>query len=264
MPLYDAPAAGWSGVQGPTDVIGMLTRPVAPAVTWTLYAVLMASLVLFVAGVRARFAATVHFLLYAYFYHVQMYSLNASLDRMLLQVSLLLCFARSDEVISLRARWRRRRGLPLRERVPFWTGRLIGVQGMFVYLGTGLHKVFAPEWHGGEVLYFNFINYWGSDLAFWLARTVPDLRVYAFFVYLTIAFEVSAPVGLYWRKAQPFYFLMGLGFHTIIAFTLQIWQFLVVPGTYVLYVDPEKVKRGWEWAVRRLAKGGAEAQAARG
>jgi hypothetical protein len=251
IPLFDPPAGGLAAVHRPGDLIGWLTAPVSPWIAWWLYAALIASLVLFTLGWWTRAAAIAQLLLYAYFHHVQLYTLNASFDRLLLQVSLLMCASRCDEVISLRA-WRRRRaGLPVGRPVPAWPARLIALQMTAVYLGTGVNKLVSPAWHGGEILYYNFIGYWGSDLAFWIARAVPWMIVYDVLVYATIAFEVSAPIGLYVRRLQPWYFVFGLGFHTMIAVTLQIWQFLAMPAGYVLYLDPARVQRAWESLTRR-------------
>ncbi len=240
FPFFRFPAS-FSDVETTRDLLGWLLKPTPLWVTGTLYSALVASLVLFTVGWWTRFAAISYFLLYFYFFHVALYRLDASYDRLFLQTALLMCFSRCDEVFSLRARWRRHHGLPLADTIPFWPARLIGLQMMLVYFGTGFHKVFSPAWAGGEILYYSFIGFWGTDLAFGIASLGLPMWVYAIMVYGTIAFELSAPIGLYLKRFQPWYFVSGFFFHASISLTLQIWQFMAMPAAYVLFVEPERV-----------------------
>ncbi len=223
--------------------LGWLMTPIPLWATWAIYGALVASLVSFTLGWRTRSAAVVYFLTYLYFFHLELYILGASYDRLFLQISFLMCFSRSDEVYSLRAAMRRRAGLPLATSIPFWPLRLIAFQGMLVYFATGIHKVFAPEWWGGEILYYSIISAWGSDLAYRIAALGFPMELYDVLVYSTIVLELSAPIGLYMRRFQPWFFIAGFAFHSTIALTLQIWQFMAVPATYVLYLDPKRVER---------------------
>ena len=242
FPFFDPPAA-FSEVGSARDLLGWLLTPIPLWATWTLYTTLIVSLVLFTVGWWTRFAAIAYFLLYVYFYHLQLYRLDASYDRLFLQTALLICVSRCDEIFSLRALWRRRKGLPLAETIPFWPARLIGLQMMLVYFGTGFHKVFSPAWAGGEILYYSFIGLWASDLAFGIAQLGLPMAVYGVMVYGTIAFELSAPIGLHVRRFQPWYFVAGVFFHLSIALTLQIWQFMAMPAAYILFLDPAWVRQ---------------------
>jgi hypothetical protein len=252
VPLFDAPAGGLMGARSLAEVVGALTAPAPTWVTWALYSTLMGSLVLFLLGWWTRLAAVSHFLLYVYFYHVELYSLNASFDRLFMQVSLVMCFCRCDEVISLRAWQRRRRGLPIQPLVPFWPARLIALKMVFLYFGTGFTKVFSDAWQGGEILYYSFLSYWGTELSFWFARTFPSMALYDVAVYATIVFELSAPVCLHIKRLQPWYFLAGFMFHLTIAVSLQIWQFMAIPATYLFFLDPASVERLWGALVERV------------
>ena len=249
FPMYSAPEDGFLGVRGVRTLLGALMQPAPEWLTWILYGGLVLALAMFTLGVFSRRACLAYLVLSVYFHHVQVYQQNTLFDRLFLQMAVLMCLARSDEVLSLRRFYLERfRGSapPSAPLVPFWPARLITVQVALVYFGTGFHKTFSPAWQGGEMLYYNFIGIWGSPLAFSIARLELPMEVYAVFVYLTIAFELTAPFGLFSRRAQPWYFLAGMAFHVSIAATLQIWQFLVMPAAYVLFVDAFTVERAFD------------------
>ena len=249
FPMYPSPEDGFLGVTGIRTFLGALMQPAPAWVIWTLYAALIVSLLAFTFGVFARRACLVYLVLSAYFHHLQVYQQNTLFDRLFLQLALVMCFARSDEVLSLK-RWlfeRLGRSQPQPAAlVSFWPARLVTVQVALVYFGTGFHKALSPAWQGGEILYYNFIGIWGSPLAFSIAGLGLPLALYAVAVYLTIAFELTAPLGLFSPRWQGWYFLTGMAFHLSIAWTLQIWQFLVMPAAYVLFVDAFTVEHAYD------------------
>jgi len=233
----------WSEVHDLFSLLGFLSAPIPVWATWSLYIGLIGSLLLFTIGLWTRGAAISTVVLYLYFYLIELYQLDASYDRLFLQTAFAMCFSDCDERFSVRA-WRlRRRRIALREKVPFWPARLIGLQMMLVYFGTGFHKSLSPAWDGGEILYYSLISQWGSGIAYGIAGLLLPMAVYQVMVYGTIAFELFAPYGLYVPRFQPWYFASGVLFHVGIAVTLQIWQFVSMPAAYILFVDPERVRR---------------------
>ena len=137
--------------------------------------------------------------------------------------------------------------------IAFWPARLIGLQIMAVYVGTGWNKIFSEAWHGGEVLHYALIGGWASPVAFGFVRLVPDMWFYDVAVFSTIAFELFAPIGLYASRCQPWFFTAGFMFHLGIAVTLQIWQFLAMPAAYILFVEPSRVRDLCETCARGVS-----------
>jgi hypothetical protein len=126
------------------------------------------------------------------------------------------------------------------------------VQVAFMYWGTGVFKLLSPAWAGGEMLAYSLMGDWASRAAFWLLQWNLPWGVFDVIVLTTILMELYAPFLLFHPSWQKWFFAWGVVFHTGIGVCLNIWPFMVMPLSYVLFIEPARVKRMAEWVGARL------------
>jgi len=245
-PAYSLPAGFPAGLR---DWITLISQPVPSLWAWVLYLSIFVCLGFVLVGLWTRVALALYFLLYVHHYFLQMYQLNGSYDQLNLLIILLTLISPCSEAFSLRAVLRRRRGQAAPAFVSYWAARLISVQVMLMYLGTGIDKITSGNWTDGEVLARNLAGEWGTPAAFWLLRHVESWAFYDVAALGTIVFELYAPVGLFWERMQKYYFAAGLMFHAFIGVMMNVWGFFIMPTAYVLFVDPVRVR---DWCRRRM------------
>lgn len=142
------------------------------------------------------------------------------------------------------------------------TGRLIIcavpvrlVQGTLIcqYFAAGVAKAFGNgDWlKYSDVLYTQVQGIFRTDFAAWCLRYLP-LWSWTVMQWISLLFELEAPVLFCVRKLRPIAFVIGIGFHLMIALTMknliffsaQMWSF------YALFVTPEQ----WRWIGRTLSR----------
>lgn len=253
FPFVDVPE---NGAESFADLLGMLTPPMPPAAAWGLFLVMLASLVLWTVGWWTKAALGVFIASFVYHYLLYFHMQNTAYDRTLFVILLILIPSPCDRALSLDARYRREDATP---EVPLWTQRLICVQIALVYLGTGLFKISSTTWANGTVLYKAMQGNWATPASFWLIRQDLSLGWYDLAALLTKLFEIYAAVFIFLPRWRPWVFAGGLAFHLSIAVLLGIWQFLFIPLTYVLFVEPRAVEEffdlRWPRLRRRLTSG---------
>lgn len=134
------------------------------------------------------------------------------------------------------------------------TGRLTGsVLGMRViqatlllqYLAAGTSKAFMGDWlKHSDVLYTQVQGLYRTEFAAWCLRTLP-LWSWTVMQWTALLFELEAPVLFCVRKLRRIAFVLGIGFHLMIAlmmkdlifFSAQMWTF------YALFVTPVQWRR---------------------
>ena len=225
------------------DLVAVLIQPPPPWLAWILYVFMLVLSVLIIVGCNARTALTIYAIMFVYYWLLHLHTINTSYDRLAFISTMILAMSECDAVFSLDAWGRKKRGGPQVEQIPVWPGRLIAMQIAFMYVGTGIYKIIAPSWNDGAILQYSLQGDWGSPIAFWLiqfdwSRTLCDAAV-----LLTILIEVWAPFMLFHPKLKVLFFFLGFFFHLGIALTLNIWGFLFMPLTYILFVDPLTCKR---------------------
>jgi hypothetical protein len=245
FPILDPPAGPASNLR---DLLAILIQPPEPEVAYLLYAIVLGLAVLILVGWWTRPALIMFATLYCYYWLLQLHSLQSSFDRLVLVITILLACGECDAVFSLRARWRRRRGMDPVRLVPIWPARLIAAQIAFMYFGTGVFKILAPGWTGGEMLYYSLQGDWASPLAFWLVQWDLPMSFYHVMVLATIVIEVWAPWMLFHPVWQKPFFILGFCFHFSISVLLNIWPFMIMPAAYVLFIDPATF-RDWSEAI---------------
>lgn len=139
------------------------------------------------------------------------------------------------------------------------TGRLIGsVVGMRViqatlllqYLAAGTGKAFKGDWlKYSDVLYTHVQGGYRTEFAALSLRTFP-VWSWTVMQWTALLFELEAPLLFCVRRLRIVAFIIGMGFHLVIAlmmkdlifFSVQMWTF------YALFVTAEQ----WRWVGRKL------------
>jgi uncharacterized membrane protein YphA (DoxX/SURF4 family) len=254
FPLFERPTEGILNFQG---LIATVTQPPTPGWAWAAYCFTLTLCLLFTVGLYTRFALFLYLVMFAYFYFVQIHARDTSFDRLLFIVTGLLWMGRSDAALSVSSWLRHRRGGQRIQEIPLWPARAIALQIAIMYFGASAYKVLAEPWCHGEMLYYTFMGNWASPRAFWLVRTFPQLGLYDLMVFMTMVMELYAPILLFHRRRQKLVFLWGIVFHILIADLLSIWPFMFMPLTYVLFVDPARVRECCASAFGRRSKASA-------
>lgn len=225
------------------DIVAVLIQPPPPWLAWVLYAFMLVLCVLIIVGCSTRLALTIYALMFVYYWLLHLHTINTSYDRLAFISLVLLAMSECDAVFSVDTWGRAKRGRPPAQQIPLWPGSLIAVQIAFMYVGTGIYKITAPSWNDGAILQYSLQGDWGSPLAFWLIQFDCSRTFCDFAVLSTILLEVWAPFLLYHPQLKILFFILGFALHVGIALTLNIWGFLFMPLTYILFIDPWTCQR---------------------
>jgi hypothetical protein len=126
--------------------------------------------------------------------------------------------------------------------------RVIQATLILQYFAAGLAKADGAWLKGGDILWGQVQGVFRTETAAWALRTLP-VWTWTVQQHLSLAFELLAPVLFCVRRLRPVAFVVGIGFHLVIAlmmkdlilFSVQMWTF------YAVFVSAE----GW----RRLTFG---------
>jgi len=240
FPYFDVPDGP---IRGPDDIIAIVTQAPPPAIAWLLYVISGAAVVLFLVGWWARPALLFTTAFSSYYYFLQLHSFDSSFDRALFVITFLLAMSRCDEVYSIKAWHRRRSGQCADDTIPAWPQRLIMLQIVAIYFGTGVYKVMTPDWSTGEILMESLQGDWGTSVGFWFVNLDLPAATSSLLVLQTILMEIWSPFLLFHRVLRNFFFIWGTCFHVGIAIMLTIPPFLFMPLSYPLFADPEWIRR---------------------
>ncbi len=218
-----------------------------------LFGALVVAAALFTLGVRTSWTTPILLSLYVYHFCINLAIKDSSYDRLLVLILFFACFARLDEVLSLTAfrRSRRAGGSMEPQLVPPWAGRLIAFQIAILYFGSGVWKLLQPTWKTGEMMRMTLIGPWGTPAAHWVARLDLAGWIYDVATWSVVVFELAAGFALYVRRLRWLAIAMGVFFHTGIWVLLGIYEFMFCAAVYVLFLDPEWVRRCFERVVSR-------------
>ena len=119
------------------------------------------------------------------------------------------------------------------------------VQMCCVYFFCALYKLRWTEWRDGSAMYYvNRNRAWSM---------CPDLTaalpvwLHVFSTWLTLAWELSFPLLVCFRRTRPWVLWLGAGFHVATLFTLEVGSF----ATYSLvYYVPFVPWERWRKSVR--------------
>lgn len=128
------------------------------------------------------------------------------------------------------------------------------IQGTLIcqYLAAGAAKAFNGDWlKYNDVLFTQAQGVFRTDFAAWCLRNLPGWS-WMMMQWTSLMFELEAPVLFCVRRLRPIAFVIGIGFHLMIAlmmknlifFSAQMWTF------YALFVTAEQ----WRAIGKTLAK----------
>jgi hypothetical protein len=209
----------------------------APALAWVLFAIMMLADVALLIGYRSELSARLMLLLFLYHYFLQIAVKQSSFDRLIVIYLVILCFADAGRVWGLDRR-RAAGAAPSR-----WAERLLVMQTLMLYFGSGLWKAFNPAWHTGELLRSTLQSVWASPIAFAIVQQDFSEHTWTLFSRGIIAFELLIAPLLLARRTRPLGIAFGVGFHLFNTIVVVVPEFLVAATPYPLFIEPATLRR---------------------
>ena len=156
-------------------------------------------------------------------------------DRLLFWVSLGLFFSPADQP-----------NLTQKYRSPF-ARRFLLLVFSGIYGSTGFAKaLYDPSWFtDGTVLGLHFLDaqHGSSAIAVWLSGQTWFLLPGA---AIAVLWEMTFPLGIWFKKLNPIYLFVGLVFHFTLLATMQVGPFAFVAlAAYPAMLHPEIAREGW-------------------
>jgi hypothetical protein len=234
-------------------IFGWMTQPVSPAAAWAIYGATLATTLLITVGLFTRVALALHLLATTYYWALHLHMLNSSFHRLDYVITFIMLWSPCNRALSVDS-WLHRRAGDARfgAETALWSQRLVCMQIVMMYLGTGFFKMVSPAWTNGENLITSLMGDWASKAGFAILRWNLPVGIYDLLTAFIILFELYAVFMLFHPKRQVAFFVIGFVFHLVIAITLNIWPFMIMPMSYVLFVNPSRVKNWMHKAGRRL------------
>ncbi len=208
-----------------------------PAAARALLGAMIAIDLALIVGYRSELAARLLLLLFLYHYFLQLAVRQSSYDRLIVIDLLVLCFADAGRVWGLDAQRRESEGSSV------WGERVLAMQTLLLYFGSGLWKLCNPKWHTGVLLRSNMQGMWASPLAFALVQSGLSEHAWTWLSWTIIGFELMIAPLLLVRRTRPLALALGLGFHLFNTFALVIPEFLVAVASYPVFVQNTTLER---------------------
>jgi len=224
--------------------------PIPPWAAWTVAVATASAGLCLAAGLATRVAAATFAGLVAYL--VLADRLEAfTVTKIAPVLSLALCFGPADARYSVAAWWRRRRDPQARapDRIPAGVVRFFQLFLVVMYSGAGIAKL-RGDWLSPGTLWSHLHDDYQTGAAWLLIRTLPAW-IWGALQFLTLAFEVGAPLwfAIPWtRRAAT---VAGLGMHAMIGlmFGPVIWFALLMSGLLLGSFAPEPwLRRILRWS----------------
>ena len=116
-----------------------------------------------------------------------------------------------------------------------WVCRL---QLLFVYFTAGFYKLNGKLWQEGTSIFYILQNPdFGTEWTTQFVHTLPMISIVM--TYSTVAFQVSFPFFVWFKKLRPLLFLAGAGLHLGIAFMMGLAEFgLILIVAYTFWFTP--------------------------
>lgn len=156
-------------------------------------------------------------------------------DRLLFWVSLGIFFSPADQ-----------RDLTRKYRSPF-ARRFLLLVFSGIYGSTGFAKaIYDPTWFtNGQVLGLHFLDFrhGSAPIAVWLSDKTWFLLPGA---AIAVLWEMTFPLGIWFKKLNPIYLAIGLVFHFTLLATMQVGPFAFVAlAAYPAMLHPEIARDLW-------------------
>lgn len=235
------------------DRFPLLQTPSVP-VAWVIYVSLLCTFLLITLGLWFRSATGGALLLLTYIWVTSMHPHWLTMEHLTMVFLVLLGVSGADRTLSLHMWWRHRSPFAW-EAVSILPQRCIALQITATYLGVGWQKAWLPDWQSGEILAYSLVSVWGTAPAFTFARANVPYWVYDLIVLQVKYIEFLLPFGLWIPKVRWFFMGWGFLFHGLIALLLNIWWFLVLVPSYLLFFEPEEVFRWFSHSSSPVGRG---------
>ena len=197
-----------------------------PAVAWAVYGAFLLLLALFTVGVRTAVVAPLVLGGFLYHYLLNLAASDTAYDRLTGIFLAVACLAPLDGA------WAAAGGR--RRPVTVFAARLLTLQLAFLYTGSGLWKLWNPQWHSGGILELTLLGPWGSDWGRAVATAGLPAPAWDFMAWGVIGFEILAGPLLFVPRARVVVLVLALGFHLAVWVFLQIPEFLVCATAFPL------------------------------
>jgi len=220
----------------------LYSAPPSEAIAWTVYFITITALLFMTVGLFFRASTVVAFLCYLYYYFLYLYLGSTGYERIIFLSFVVLLLGPAGKALSLDNLIFYSRFNRASRSYSLWMQRLLCVQIALLYFGSGVAKLRFPAWNSGEMITSLLIGGWASPLAFWIMSHDIPIGYFDLLVQATIVFEIVGPLFLFHRRIAPFVLLIGFSFHLGNALLLNIWGFMVVPLTYVLFFSSETIR----------------------
>lgn len=217
----------------------------SPVWAWLLFLSMFALTIALLLGYRSELVARLLLGLFLYHYFLQIAVKQSSFDRLIMIYLVILCFADSGRVWGLDAR----RAGPT---PTVFAERMLALQSLMLYFGSGLWKAFNPAWHTGALLHSTLESMWASPLAFAIAQRDFSEQAWTHFSWTIIVFELSVAPLLLLRRTRPLGILLGFGFHFFNTVVLVVPEFLVATTPYPVFIQPQTLERLGARVMQRL------------
>lgn len=226
------------------------------------YSILIALVLLFLAGVATRIVTPVLLLFWVGLSTNSVFLTNGG--DVVMRITLLFCvFANLSQHWSLDSWWRQRRGVvsiypkAITRRIPRWSVALAhntvvvlcAYQIMLIYVNSGIYKLLGDEWLEGSALYYALnLDVFRvfpalSDLAW---QITPFVLVGS---WVSIWAQVLFPLLLLWRPSRYAALLVIMGMHFGIGLFLGLWPFsIAMIALDLLFIRDASWERAFAWA----------------
>lgn len=124
------------------------------------------------------------------------------------------------------------------------------------YFAAGLAKAGGDWLDGHDILWGQVQGVYRTEAAAWALRHLPRWA-WAAQQHLSLGFELLAPLLFTWRRLLPLAFVLGLGFHLVIALMMKDLIFFSVQmaAFYVLFIPPSWLENPLPRKLRNTAQG---------
>lgn len=193
--------------------------PRTTGILWTLYGLLVASILSLMVGFRSRLSALFVFVLLTSFQHRNMMLFDAE-DTVFRLFAFFFVFAHAGRAWGIDARLD-----PRSDPAPTWPIRLFQVQLSTIYLSAGLLKLVGGDWLDGTALYYvaRLDDLFGQmPLPDFMFEWMPLVRVLSWGVVLT---ELTLPVALWFERTRRPALVVGFLLHLSIEYAMHLFLF---------------------------------------
>jgi hypothetical protein len=230
----------WQPEAGSLSIL--LTHPPL-GISFTIYGALLIASIGILLGRQFRLCSALAAVILVYLALLSFHNFLASWGRLLFFVLLILGMSGADRTYSLRMRkekgsWR------AWELVPAWPQRIIAIQIAATYLGVGLQKAYLPDWQGGEILAYAFLNGWSTPIAHSIAQWNLPIAIYDLMTIGVKMLHGLLPFVLWMPRWQKYAFAAGTLFHIGVTLIMGMWWFLLLIPLYAAFVEPKTIA-GW-------------------